>query len=105
MIFDLYSEENKLMTAYLTSLMMVRTVLFMGYSLDDPNIRQILYIIYSKLKTLRRQVYSFNSNLGGSNASIKFKMRGIKEINIGKPLDWKRLFLAIGNYWQNYQRI
>lgn len=59
--FDKYREENSLMTIYFASLMMVRPVLFIGYSLNDPNIRPIWSIINSKLKTLRRQAYSFSA--------------------------------------------
>jgi len=94
--FDKFKEENPLMTTYLSSLMMVRTLLFIGYSLDDFNIRPLWYVVSSKLKKLQRQAFAFtNSN----KRSKIFEMRGIKEINVGKKPNWIKMFMDLETQW------
>ena len=98
--FDQYRNNNQLMVTYLASLMMVKTVLFIGYSLDDPDVRSVWSIIYEKLEKLRRQAYCFTNATPSSSTTRKFEMRGIKVIRIGKQINWINVFDELQQTWQ-----
>ena len=103
--YDKFLNCNPLLATYLSNLLITRTPLFIGYSLDDPDFRQIWQIIKSRLGKLRRLAYTFK--VGCSDAEReRFERRGVKVINInGNSSDYpqilERLFKEIKDYWDN----
>lgn len=55
--YDRFVRANPLMVTYLTNLLITRTALFIGYSLDDPDFRELLTVVSDRLGGLRRQPY------------------------------------------------
>jgi len=79
--YDLFFEKNPLMTTYITSLLINRTPLFIGYSMNDPDLRQLIKMIHSRLGTFRRPAYAIGVNLSKAEIS-RFDRRNIEIINI-----------------------
>lgn len=103
--YDKFLNCNPLLATYLSNLLITRTPLFIGYSLDDPDFRQIWQIIKSRLGSLRRLAYTFK--VGCSNAEReRYERRGVKVIDIsGNPSDYPQiladLFKEVKDYWDN----
>ena len=80
--YDLFSENHPLISTYIANLLITRTPLFIGYSIEDYDFRAIWQIIGSRLGGLRRRAYTlFNSKTAADIA--RFGYRGVKVI----PLD------------------
>lgn len=103
--YDKFLISNPLLATYLSNLLITRTPLFIGYSLDDPDFRQIWQIIKSRLGSLRRLAYTFM--VGCSDAEReRYESRGVKVINIkGEPSDYPTIltdiFKELKHYWDN----
>lgn len=79
--YDLYFENNPLMTTYITGLLINRTPLFIGYSMNDPDLRQLIKMIHLRLGSFRRPAYALGIKLGRSEI-LRFQRREIEIINI-----------------------
>lgn len=79
--YDLFFENNRLMTTYITSLLINRTPLFIGYSMNDPDLRQLIKMIHSRLGSFRRPAYAIGIRLGKAEIR-RFERRKIEIINI-----------------------
>ena len=55
--YDVFLDRYPLTATYLASLMITRTPVFIGYSLDDPDFRMIWQTVSERLGRLRRQAY------------------------------------------------
>jgi len=77
--YDLYAERNPLMSTFVANLLVMRTPLFIGYSLDDPDFRAIWQIIGSRLGKLRRAAYTLSVTTNLANRA-RFERRGVKVI-------------------------
>lgn len=80
--FDLYITRNPLFCTYIANLLITRTPILIGYSLNDPDLRMIWTIIGSRLSSLRRSGYVILSSASQSDV-LRFKRRGINVINLG----------------------
>jgi uncharacterized protein YutE (UPF0331/DUF86 family) len=103
--YDLFLERNPLMATYLSYLMIVKTPLFLGYSIDDPDFRQIFKVVNERLGNSRRPAYTIKINANQHEIS-KFERRGVKVINVIKPnVQYKTvfsdLFTELSEYWNN----
>jgi hypothetical protein len=79
--YDLFVDKNPLMCTYIANLLITRTPLFIGYSMEDPDFRGIWQIIISRLGKLRRNGYTLR--LKSSNSDVnRFARRGVKVIDI-----------------------
>lgn len=101
--YDLFINKNPLFCTYIANLLITRTPLLIGYSLNDPDIRMLWSIIGSRLNTLRRTGYAIMCN-ASDNDITRFKRRGINVIslptkgeNYGSAL--AKLFSEILEYW------
>ena len=56
--YDTFLNDNPLMATYVSNLLITKTPLFIGYSLDDPDFRGIWQIINSRLGKMRRFAYA-----------------------------------------------
>lgn len=77
--YDVYLQNNPIMCTHIANLLVSRTPLFIGYSLDDPDFRTIWQIIGSRLGKLRRTAYTFGVNMSRMDVN-RFERRGIKVI-------------------------
>lgn len=101
--YDTFLEKYPLICTYMANLLISRTPLFIGYSLEDPDFRQIWQIIGARLGNLRRNAYALG--VGVRNVDIaRYERRGVKVIslpgkvsNYGDILD--ALFKELHDYW------
>lgn len=101
--YDKFIDSNPILATYLSNLLITRTPLFIGYSLEDSDFRQIWQIIKSRLGKLCRLAYTIK--IGASETEKKrFERRGVKVVNIeGDPKDYSKileeLFKELKHYW------
>ncbi|GAB2594143.1 hypothetical protein GCM10009593_38540 [Microlunatus antarcticus] len=81
--YDGFLTRYPLLATYLSSMLIDNTAFFIGYSLDDPDLRQIWQLIKDRLGGLRRPAYVLQ--IGASpQAMARFERRGVKVINLPK---------------------
>lgn len=78
--YDRFLDTYPLLATYLANLLITRTALFIGYSLDDPDFRQIWQVLRDRLGSLRRQPYSILVN-ASQQLVRRYERRGVKVIN------------------------
>ncbi len=79
--YDLFLEHYPLVATYLASLMITRTPVFIGYSLDDPDFRMVWQTVTERLGRLRRQAYVLT--VGAKQPELaRYERRGLKPINL-----------------------
>lgn len=101
--YDRFISSNPMLSTYLANLLITRTPLFIGYSLDDADFRQIWQLIKDRLGNLRRQAYVIKVNCS-SHEKARFERRGVKVINItGQSSDYPQIledvFIELKDYW------
>jgi bisphosphoglycerate-dependent phosphoglycerate mutase len=79
--------------------------LFIGYSLDDTDFRQIWQLIKDRLGSLRRQAYVLKIDCS-PHEKARYERRGVKVINIkGNPSDYPQIledvFTELKEYWNH----
>lgn len=79
--YDTYLENHKLFSTYLSSLFITKTPFFLGYSLDDPDIRSLWQIVNSRLGQLQRPAYTIAVNASESDI-MRYERRKVKLINL-----------------------
>lgn len=101
--YDRFLNKNPMLATYLANLLITRTPLFIGYSLDDTDFRQIWQVIKDRLGNLRRQAYVLKIDCS-PHEKARFERRGVKVINIkGNPSDYPKIledvFIELKDYW------
>ena len=101
--YDKFLEGNPMMATYLSNLLITRTPLFIGYSLDDDDFRQIWQIVKNRLGNMIRQAYVIKVNCSETER-MRYERRGVKVVNIeGDVKDYpsilKDLFIEMKTYW------
>jgi hypothetical protein len=101
--YDNFLNRNPLMSTYLGNLLITRTPVFIGYSLDDPDFRQIWQIIGSRLGDMRRRAYAITVGIKPSDTA-RYERRGIKIVNISPNKDkyaetLEKFFVELHDYW------
>ncbi len=102
--YDLFIERNPVFATYLANLLITKTPLFLGYSIDDPDFRQVFKVVNERLGSTKRPAYTIKLNASHHEIS-KFERRGVKVINvIDKKIGYGKLFEQIFNeldaYWK-----
>lgn len=86
--YDLFLEKNKVLATYTSNLFITKTLLLVGYSFEDTDIRNIWQIINSRLGQLHRPAYAVMVDASSIEIS-RFERRNIKVINLkGKRADY-----------------
>jgi len=103
--YDRFLSNNPMLATYLANLLITRTPLFIGYSLDDTDFRQIWQVIKDRLGSLRRQAYVLKIDCS-PHEKARFERRGVKVINIkGNPSDYPKIleevFTELKEYWND----
>lgn len=103
--YDTFIENYPLICTYIANLLISRTPLFIGYSLDDPDFRQIWQIIGNRLGNLRRAAYTLAVGIQSYNIA-RYNRRGIKVISLGGTRSkygniLKTLFEELNEFWMD----
>lgn len=86
--FDVFLERNKVLATYISNLFITKTLLLVGYSFEDIDIRNVWQIINSRLGQLHRPAYAVMVDASSIEIS-RFERRNIKVINLkGKRADY-----------------
>lgn len=79
--YDGFLGRYPLLATYLSSLLISSTALFIGYSLDDPDLRQVWQVVKERLGGLRRPAYVIQVD-ARPNVISRYERRGVKVINL-----------------------
>lgn len=79
--YDAFLARFPLLATHLSSLLIGHTALFIGYSLDDPDFRQIWQVVKERLGILRRPAYVLQV-AAAANAVARYERRGVKVVNL-----------------------
>ncbi|WP_042703474.1 SIR2 family protein [Methanobrevibacter arboriphilus] len=101
--YDSFINDNPMLSTYITNLLITRTPIFIGYSVDDYNLRMIWQVVKNRLGKLHRPAYAIKVNANTSEIS-KYHRRGVQVINLpGKTKDYsnilRELFEELKEYW------
>ena len=79
--YDAFLERYPVIATYLANLLITRTAVLIGYSLDDPDFRQVWQVVGERLGKARRLAYVLC--VGARPADVaRFERRGVKVINL-----------------------
>lgn len=79
--YDRYIKDHPLMVTYLTNLLITRTPLFIGYSLDDTDFRQIYKIVQDRLGKMTKRPYTIQYKCSDESRR-RFERRGVSVIDL-----------------------
>ncbi|MEI9425146.1 SIR2 family protein [Mesorhizobium sp. Cs1299R1N1] len=79
--YDGFLTNYPLIATYLANQLITKTAVFIGYSLDDPDFRQIWHVVASRLGKTRRMAYAVVVNARPGDIA-RFERRGVKVINL-----------------------
>jgi hypothetical protein len=79
--YDGFLTNYPLIATYLANLLITKTAVFIGYSLDDPDFRQIWQLVASRLGKTRRMAYAIMVNARPGDIA-RFERRGVKVVNL-----------------------
>jgi hypothetical protein len=79
--YDRFLDRYPLLATFLANLLITRTAVLVGYSLDDPDFRQVWQVVGERLGRSRRIAYVIT--VGSKPTEIsRFERRGVKVINL-----------------------
>ena len=102
--YDAFLERYPVIATYLSNLLITRTPVLIGYSLDDPDFRQVWQVVGERLGEMRRPAYALC--VGASPTEVaRFERRGVKVINLARDKSkygeiLSETFDELRNYWQ-----
>jgi hypothetical protein len=101
--YDGFLNRYPMISTFLANLFISKTVLYIGYSLDDPDLRQIHQLIKDRLGKFKRQAYTIRID-STSQESTRFQRRDVKVINIPKgnksySIILEEIFDELRDYW------
>lgn len=103
--YDRFLLAYPLLATSVSAMLIDHTGILIGYSLDDPDTRQLLALLNLRLGNMRRPLWTIQFDAKPS-AIARFERRGVKVVNL--PLrrgetrsdGFARLFLEIADYWR-----
>lgn len=108
--YDNFVLGHPLLTTYLCNILLTSTPLFIGYSLDDADFRQIFQLIKSRLKRLTKCAYAIQFNCTKATRD-RFERRGVQVIDLPKDENQtydevlEAALLELNQYWQSKTKI
>src|SRR5215831_6583530 len=78
--YDRFLDRFPLLATFLANLLITRTAVLVGYSLDDPDFRQVWQIVGERLGRARRTAYALGVGVKPTDVS-RFARRGVRVIN------------------------
>ena len=103
--YDRFLHSFPLLATYLANLLITRTAVLVGYSLDDPDFRQVWQVVAERLGRSRRIAYVILVGAGATEIA-RYQRRGIKVINLsGTKARYAKVlaeaFTELSDYWRN----
>ncbi len=103
--YDRFLGRYPLLATFLANLLITRTAVFVGYSLDDPDFRQVWQVVGERLGGSRRAAYSIGVGVKPTDIS-RFARRGVRVINLpGASSRYSEVlasaFTELGDYWRD----
>lgn len=104
--YDGFLQRHPVLTTFLSSLFLDREPVLIGYSLDDPDLREILTLLRERLGRMTRAVWAILP-ADPSGAEPKFARRGLKPIVLDRNADADRsavlaqFFKELRALWQD----
>jgi hypothetical protein len=83
--YESFLNRHAIKATYLANLLICRTAVLVGYSLDDPDFRQIWRVISDRLGDLRRPAYSLLAGASPSDIA-RFERRGVTTVNLHRSV-------------------
>lgn len=102
--YDLFLSRFLVLAAFMTNLMVTRTPVLIGYSLDDPDLRQLWQIIGDHLGPARRMAYAIMVEAPPADVA-RFARRGVAVVNLpGTKGQYGEIladaFTELRDYWE-----
>ena len=79
--YDGFLANYPLLANVLANQLITKTAVFIGYSLDDPDFRQIWHVVSDRLGRTRRKAYTIAVNARAADIA-RYERRGVKVINL-----------------------
>lgn len=79
--YDGFLANFPLLATYLSNQLITKTAVFVGYSLDDPDFRQLWHVVTQRLGRTRRMAYTISVNARTADIA-RFERRGVKVIDL-----------------------
>lgn len=79
--YDGFLANYPLIATYLANQLITKTAVFLGYSLDDPDFRQIWHVVSNRLGKTRRMAYAILVSARPGDIA-RFERRGVKVVNL-----------------------
>lgn len=104
--YDGFLQRRPLLATYLSSWILAREPVLIGYSLDDADLREILTLLRERLGRMTRAVWAILA-IDPSNEARKFERRGIKPIVLSRDPEADRatvltdFFRQLRTQWEN----
>ena len=103
--YSLFIAHYPLVATFIANLLISKTAWFIGYSLDDPDFRQLWQIVGDRLGKLRRLAYTIKVSAPPHEVA-RFERRGVRVINLpGEKSDYasilEAVFMQLHEYWSN----
>jgi len=104
--YDAFLSRYPIIATYLSNFLITRTAVLVGYSLDDPDFRQIWQVVGDRLGKARRLAYAMI--VGARPADVaRFDRRGVKVINLpGAKARYAeilaKVFDELRDYWSEH---
>ncbi|KQM70358.1 hypothetical protein ASE74_23545 [Pedobacter sp. Leaf216] len=102
--YDGFLNRYPMLSTYLANLFISKTIIFIGYSLDDPDLRQVFQMVKDRLGSLKRKAYTLRISSSGQDTA-RFNRRDVQVINIpllpGKSYStvFEEVFEELRHYW------
>lgn len=101
--YDAYLSRFPLLATFLANILISNTAWFIGYSLEDPDFRQLWQLIGDRLGNLKRTAYTLSVD-APKYVVDRFERRGVKVINLPGsknhyPIILKQVFDELNEYW------
>ena len=102
--YDRFLNRYPLLATFLANLLITRTAVLVGYSLDDPDFRQVWQVVGERLGGSRRAAYAIGVGVKSADVS-RFARRGVRVINLpGAKNRYSDVlasaFSELGDYWR-----
>jgi SIR2-like domain len=79
--YDGFLAKYPLLATYLSNQLITKTAMLIGYSLDDPDFRQVWHVVTQRLGRNRRPAYALMVGASASDVA-RFERRGVHVINL-----------------------
>jgi HEPN domain-containing protein len=102
--YESFLNRHAIKATYIANLLICRTAVLVGYSLDDPDFRQIWRVISDRLGELRRPAYSLA--VGASPSDIaRFERRDVTVVNLHRSVRrYEEVLTTLFIELRDYQR-